>query len=126
MSGATDTLFKPDAAMTRGMVARVLHGMEGSKKVTYKPLFSDIKKGKYYSEPITWCKLNNVINGNADGTFKPDKKVSSYAKESMQWAVSHGLLNGKDNGTILDPKGNASRAECSKMLVQTYKLIYKK
>lgn len=39
-----------------------------------------------------------------------------FATEAMQWAVASGIVSGKDNGTKLDPQGNASRAECAKMI----------
>ncbi len=160
LTGATDTLFKPNANMNRAMVACVFHRMEGSKKTEWKPLFSDVKSNQYYSSPVTWAKQTGVINGYKDGTFKPTKnvtreematmiynfarykglnvnaskditkfsdyhKITPYARITMQWAVEKGLMSGKDNGTRLDPLGNATRAECSKMLLQAYKLIYK-
>ncbi len=160
MTGATDTLFKPNASMNRAMVACVFHRMEGSKKTEYKALFKDVANGHYYSSAITWAKQKGVINGYTNGTFKPTKnvtreematmiynfakykgltlkaskditqykdytKITPYARVPMKWAVSHGLMGGKDNGTRLDPLGNATRAECSKMLLQAYKLIYK-
>ncbi len=161
MSGAEKYKFKPNANMTRAMVASVFHRMEGSKPTAYEKLFSDVTDGKYYSGSVTWAKQKGVINGYEDGTFKPNKNVtreemvtmiynfakykgkyrapsttisqfkdhtsvSPYAKESMKWAVQNGLISGKDNGTRLDPKGTATRAECAKMLLKAYNLIYKK
>ena len=160
MTGASETLFKPDANMNRAMATCVFHRMEGSPKITYKKVFSDVNTGQYYSAAVTWAKNKGVIKGYNDGTFKPIKsitreemaimianfakykgvyknssydlskfkdykKVSSYAKESLQWCVEKGLLSGKDNGTRLDPLGTATRAECSKMLLNAYKMIYK-
>lgn len=45
--------------------------------------------------------------------------VNGWAEEYMQWAVSAGMISGKPNGNgtfRLDPKGEATRAECAKML----------
>ena len=161
MTGATETLFKPESNMNRAMVACVFHRMEGSPKTAYEQKFSDVESGQYYSSPVTWAANKKVINGYDNGTFKPTKnvtreemitmaanfakykgkytkkttdlykfkdgtQVSLYARESMQWGLKSGILSGKDNGTRLDPKGTATRAECSKMLLKTYKLIYNK
>ncbi len=160
MSGATETLFKPNANMNRGMVAIVFHRMEGSKKVEYSSIFPDVANKQYYTTSVLWAKQTGVINGYKDGTFKPLRnvtreematmiynfarykgldmsaskdityfsdyaKITPYARVTLQWAVEKGLMSGKLNGTKLDPLGTATRAECSKMLVQAYKVIYK-
>ena len=160
MTGATETLFKPNANMNRGMVAIVFHRMEGSKKVEYSSIFPDVANKQYYTTSVLWAKQTGVINGYKDGTFKPLRnvsreematmiynfarykgldmsaskdityfddynKITPYAVGPLQWAVEKGLMSGKDNGTRLDPLGTATRAECSKMLVQAYKVIYK-
>ncbi len=160
MTGATDTLFKPNANMNRGMVSIVFHRMEGSKNVSYTPLFKDVANKQYYTTSVLWAKQTGVINGYKDGTFKPTRnvtreematmiynfarykgldmksskdisgysdyaKITPYARVTLQWAVEKGLMSGKLNGTKLDPLGTATRAECSKMLVQAYKVIYK-
>ncbi len=160
MSGATETLFKPNANMNRGMVAIVFHRMEGSKKVEYSSIFPDVANKQYYTTSVLWAKQTGVINGYTNGTFKPLRNVSReematmiynfarykgldmsaskdityfsdysqitpYAVGPLQWAVEKGLMSGKLNGTNLDPLGTATRAECSKMLVQAYKVIYK-
>ncbi len=160
MTGASDSLFKPNANMNRGMVAIVFHRMEGSKKVEYSKVFPDVANKQYYTTSVLWAKQTGVINGYKDGTFKPLRnvsreematmiynfarykgldmsaskdityfddynKITPYARVTLQWAVEKGLMSGKDNGTRLDPLGTATRAECSKMLVQAYKVIYK-
>ncbi len=160
MTGASDSLFKPNANMNRGMVAIVFHRMEGSKKVEYSSIFPDVANKQYYTTSVLWAKQTGVINGYTNGTFKPLRNVSReematmiynfarykgldmsaskdityfsdysqitpYARVTLQWAVEKELMSGKLNGTKLDPLGTATRAECSKMLVQAYKVIYK-
>ncbi len=83
MTGASDSLFKPMAKMNRAMVAVVFYRMEGSKKTSYKQLFSDVKNNEYYSQAITWAKENGVINGYKDGTFKPLRNVSREEMATM-------------------------------------------
>lgn len=47
--------------------------------------------------------------------FSDHGRISAFATESMQWAVAAGIMGG-DNGR-LNPQGNATRAQCAKMLV---------
>ena len=52
-------------------------------------------------------------------SFTDRTKVSDWAAGYMQWAVHTGMISGKPNGDStfrLDPKGQATRAECAKML----------
>lgn len=52
----------------------------------------------------------------ADLSVFPDSgSVSGYAQEAMQWAVAVGIISG--SGGNLLPKGNATRAQCARMLV---------
>ena len=48
--------------------------------------------------------------------FRDASSVNTFATEAMQWAVASGIISGKDNYTRLDPQGNASRAECAKII----------
>ena len=53
-------------------------------------------------------------------SFTDADKVSSWADGYMKWAVGVGMITGKPNGDgsyRLDPKGQATRAECAKMLM---------
>ena len=159
ITGATETLFKPNNNMNRGMVAIVFHRMEGAPKVNYSAVFPDVYNNQYYTTAVIWAKQKGVINGYNNGTFMPLKNVTreematmiyrfakykgvnvkatkdisyfsdyknitTYAKEPLQWCVEKGIMSGKLNGTKLDPLGNATRAECSKMLVQANQEIY--
>lgn len=52
--------------------------------------------------------------------FTDRKDVSAWGVEYLQWCVDVGMISGKPNGDgsfRLDPKGQATRAECAKMLI---------
>lgn len=90
--------------------------------------------GKRYgvNEPITREQIAKMLNKygevkhypmteNADLNSFPDREdVSGWATGYMQWAVGSGMITGRNvNGIYyLDPKGNATRAECSAMLMR--------
>lgn len=60
------------------------------------------------------------VSGKASlEAFTDKESVNGWAIGYMQWAVDAGMISGKPNGDNtfrLDPKGNATRAECAKML----------
>lgn len=47
--------------------------------------------------------------------FTDHAAVSDYALYAMRWAVASGIVNG-DGGKLL-PAGNATRAQCAKMMI---------
>lgn len=57
------------------------------------------------------------VSGTEDlNDFEDGLNVNDYAKEALEWAVGNGIINGKA-GNLLDPQGNASRAECAKIMM---------
>ena len=54
-------------------------------------------------------------------TFEDAGDVADYAVEPMQWAAWHVIVSG-DNGRLL-PGGNATRAQCAKMMT-VFRIIY--
>ncbi|MGN0329789.1 MAG: S-layer homology domain-containing protein [Kineothrix sp.] len=58
--------------------------------------------------------------------FTDTRQVSSWAAVPIQWAAGAGMIGGKPNGDgtfRLDPKGEATRAECAKMVGQFLKSV---
>lgn len=49
--------------------------------------------------------------------FADEDQISDYAREATAWAVGSGLVTGKTD-TVLDPLGNASRCECSTIIMR--------
>ena len=71
--GFTDTEFKPDVIMNRGMLVTVLYRLNGSPSVEgYENPFSDVKADSPYHDAILWGYHNRIANGYADGTFSPN------------------------------------------------------
>ncbi len=55
--------------------------------------------------------------------FMDTDEISNFAFSSLQWLVEKNIISGSNNGTLLKPTASATRAECAKMLLLTYKLI---
>ena len=90
VDGYTDTVFAPDANITREQIATIMH-----RYATYK---------------------NYDVNGSADILDREDyPEISDYAVSAMQYMVGSGLINGKTDKT-LEPQDNATRAEIATIL----------
>lgn len=75
MSGTDTTLFAPDVTTTRGMIVTILWRMEGSPVVSGTQ-FADVNADAYYANAILWASENELVLGNGDNTFSPDKEIT--------------------------------------------------
>ena len=76
MNGTSDTLFSPNAELTRAMVVTILYRMEGEPFTTGAKTFSDVADGLWYTKAVEWAAENDIVNGFTDGTFKPEQAVT--------------------------------------------------
>lgn len=90
VNGVTDTTFAPEENITREQLTTMLY--------------------RYATA------VGRDVSGRGDLTgFADAGELYTYAEEPTAWAVSAGILNGKEDGK-LHPKGEATRAECAKMM----------
>lgn len=77
-SGVSDTLFAPDATMTRGMLVTVLGRADGLDTNSYnkKSVFTDVPQSAYYAPYVAWAYDNKIASGMGDGLFAPDKPIT--------------------------------------------------
>ncbi len=92
VKGVSETTFAPDQAITREQLAAILYR---------------------YAQ----FKGYNVSKMNKLDSYADAAQVSPYAVPAMQWANAENLITGK-SATILDPKGDATRAEVSSILMR--------
>jgi len=88
MTGYNDTVFGPNAPLTREQMAAVLYRYGEVQGL-------DLSAGETAD-----------LSGFADA-----RTISPWAEEAMAWAVGAGILEGS-NGR-LTPKGDATRAQCA-------------
>ena len=63
------------------------------------------------------------VNSNQNlKTFVDYKNITSYAVPSIKWVVQQKIISGTEDGK-LNPTLNATRAECAKMLLQSYRIL---
>ena len=76
MNGLSEHTFGPNNSVTRGMVVTVLYRMVGQPAVSGSSGFSDVPKGKYYSNAVIWAQGLGVVKGFEDGTYRPNDNVT--------------------------------------------------
>ena len=75
MQGTAPAEFSPGTPVTRGQTAAILYRLSGSPAV-YGSSFNDVPPSSYYSRAIAWASRRGVVEGYADGTFRPDAPVT--------------------------------------------------
>ena len=69
--------YSPDGILTRGQFATMLVRSLGLKNAENKTLaFKDVEAGSWYEDFIYTAVNFGIVQGNLDGTFKPDKEIS--------------------------------------------------
>lgn len=86
-TGVTETVFSPNAAMTRGMFVTVLGRIAEVDVSAYKTTtFSDTISGSYYQPYVEWASQLGVVKGIGNGLFAPDRSVT---REEMAAIISN-------------------------------------
>ncbi len=65
-----------------------------------------------------------IVIAQVEPNFTDSNKISSWAKPAIMFCTQSGIMGGKGNG-ILDPKGYATRAELSAMLMNFIEYLEK-
>lgn len=84
MNGAGAGTFSPGSAVTRGQTAAILYRLAGEPAV-YGSSFSDVPASAYYARAVAWASRRGVVEGFADGTFRPDLPVSRQQLAAFLW-----------------------------------------
>ena len=98
------TFFSPAREMNRAEAVTILFNMAGGSDVYPDTLlgykegvgfvsnFTDVEFDQFYSKAVAWAEQTGVVNGYADGTFQPARKVSSeeFACMLMNFAKAKG------------------------------------
>ena len=74
--GISDTLFAPNANMTRAMLVAVLYRNSRSPAVTGQNTFKDVVKGSWYENSVIWASEKGIVYGVAPGVFAPNANIT--------------------------------------------------
>ena len=74
--GTSGSTFEPNTPMTRGMLATVLHRLEGTPSATAENPFTDVAFGEWYTEAVDWAAENIIVKGYDADTYGPNDPVT--------------------------------------------------
>lgn len=92
MRGISDTNFAPEATFTRGMMATILHRLEGMPSAAGTIPFLDVTDRAWYSAAVTWAYQNNLAGGVSDTSYAPESPITreQLVVMLMRYAQSKG------------------------------------
>ena len=79
MTGTSATTFEPNTATTRGMIVSILYRLEGNPNISDENLgypFADVDASAWYADPVYWARMNGIVAGFEDGTFRPNAPIT--------------------------------------------------
>ena len=151
--GTSKEEFSPDAYMTRGMFAVVLHNYENNPEFKAEGQFFDVASNFWYKEAVDWLYDKGVVSGYEDGSFGAEDNITreqlitlfyryagnpQYSNKNIEFndaadiseyakdAILWAIEKGIINGkedNNLDPMGTATRAECAAIVQRFIKTI---
>ena len=154
-SGTSGNTFSPDGTMTRGMLAKVLHNMEGNPAASVKSSFPDVQPGGWYADAVDWAAEKGIVLGYDSGLYGPDDYITREQLATILWryagspASTHSLDQFTDadqispyarpamawanehgilngiGGGRLDPQGTALRSQVAQMPMNFCKYLIK-
>lgn len=79
MQGVEETLFAPDAALTRGQAVTILYRLAGTPAVSSRNPFRDVAAGSYCEDAVIWANAKGIAQGYDAVTFRPGRGHQSPA-----------------------------------------------
>jgi len=94
MSGTGEGTFSPDLPTSRGMLVTILYRLAGSPAAG-SASFTDVAKGRWYADGVSWASANGVVSGYPDGSFRPNDTITrgQMAAILYQYARIQGKLD---------------------------------
>ena len=79
MMGVNGTEFNPSGTLTRAEMAQIIENLleQSGDTVAFAPKnFNDVESGRWYNKAVNLVSSHNIMKGNPDGNFYPQKPVS--------------------------------------------------
>lgn len=99
----------PNGTTSRAMVVAVLSRLEGAGSGDTSALkFPDVPRGEWYAGAVAWGVQTHVVEGYADGTFRPEQDVTreQLAIFLMRYAQKLGLSTAASGDLSAYPDAN--------------------
>ncbi len=76
MKGTSAKTFEPNKNLTRAMLVTILYRNEGKQAENNSHSFTDVKKGAYYENAVSWAQQHAIVNGIYENEFAPDAPIT--------------------------------------------------
>ena len=79
MNGTSNTVFSPNDTTSRSMIVTILYRLAGSPDLpesNWGYPYADVDASAYYSTPVYWARMNDLITGYSDTQFGPDDAIT--------------------------------------------------
>ena len=108
-NGVGDSVFAPDAEMTRGMFVTVLvrtaQHLETYKEPAQQASFADVTQTDYFANGVAWAQENGVVTGVDAEHFAPNDQIT---REQMCVIMTRYLANFTDCDLSVNQKNEAT------------------
>ena len=103
MNGTSDTVFSPNATTSRGMIVTILYRLAGSPDLpesNWGYPYADVDAAAYYSAPVYWARMNNLVTGYSDTQFGSDDAITREQMATILYRYAEYLGLNTDTGFI--------------------------
>jgi len=93
IQGYSDGSFQADKPISRAELLKIglLSNGHIISSQTSAPAFLDVKDNEWFYQFLSYAKINGIVNGYPDGTFRPHNQVN--AVEAMKMLIEMGSLS---------------------------------
>lgn len=105
MNGTSDTAFSPNATTSRGMIVTILYRLAGSPDMpesNWGYPYADVDTNAYYSAPVYWARMNDLVTGYSDTQFGPNDAITREQLTAILYRYADHLGLDTDTGFIPD------------------------
>lgn len=102
VKGYPDGSFLPEKAVTRAEFAKLVVAAMGWESAAYEGSFTDVAASDWHAGWIAAAAAEGVVNGYADGTFKPDAPITRLEMAAMLCKATHCKLEGDVEEILAD------------------------
>lgn len=75
MNGVGGDKFDPNTALSRGMIAQVLHNFENNPETAADNLFDDVSDDAWYTDAVKWAAEQKIVEGDGSN-YAPNDNIT--------------------------------------------------
>ncbi len=92
INGFADETFRPNEEVSRAEALKIIAiaaGAEPKKQDESTPDFTDVSFDAWYADYVEWARDNKIIDGFADGTFRPNASITRAEFAKITYEILH-------------------------------------